>query len=151
MGPVIGLTGSFGSGCSFIAERYLVPAGYQYVSLSAKLKELYPGADRHELQLRGNELRAEYGADYLAKVALETMSKSPGKWVVDSIRNPGEVKSLKSEISGFFLFAVFADRDLRWFRVKSKYKGNEDSFDEDDRRDTGENETTSASESVIAT
>lgn len=142
LGTVIGLTGSFGSGCSYIAAKYLVPRGYRYVSLSQTLRQMFPGANRHELQEHGNELRRAKGADFLAKAVVDQISadRNQEKWVIDSIRNPEEIRAIQARVPRFFLFAVFADQDVRWSRIKSRYGGNQDQFEEDDRKDAGDQE-----------
>ena len=145
---IIGLTGSFGSGCSYIADNILVKHGYKKVSLTAILKILYEkdgnkldGASRRALQDFGDELRNKKGNDFLAKkafaqISTELKENQTAKWVVDSIRNPAEVSFLRS-ISKFFLFGIYAEKDTRWHRVKKKYQSNRGDFDDDDKNDTG--------------
>lgn len=38
---VVGLVGPFGSGCSYVAEKIVENHGYEYLSLSAVLREEY--------------------------------------------------------------------------------------------------------------
>lgn len=142
MSTLIGLTGSFGSGCTYIANNYLVPLGYKYISLSDELKRLKREATRHELQALGNQIRKEKGADYLAKLVLEQIRAQPEqeKWVIDSIRNPAEVELIQRSKPGFFLFAVYADVEVRWARVSEQYGESREMFNEDDRRDSGDQE-----------
>lgn len=152
---VLGLTGSFGSGCSFVAARYLNELGFRTISLSDLLKDSFakehtdrakdPNRLRAWLQDHGNELRQSHGAGHLAEQALGIMQSRPEvkRWCVDSIRNPGEVEKLRTGVVGrFYLMAVFADADVRWARVRASnyYKHNQSTFDEDDRRDSGEDE-----------
>lgn len=96
---IIGMTGPFGSGCSYIAKEILKKKGYKYISLSAILKGEYgkdKNSTRTELQDFGNDLRAKQGADILAKKAYQKISNSKNeKWVVDSIRNTHEIEFLK--------------------------------------------------------
>ncbi|MEN6451779.1 MAG: deaminase, partial [Thermoguttaceae bacterium] len=148
---IIGLTGSFGSGCGYTAQNVLSKRGFQLASLSEVLKREYQttssklaiNATRRDLQDFGDQLRASNGEEYLAKVVLEHITgefekdSSKSLWVVDSIRNPKEVYHFRRHCPQFFLFGLYADRDARWRRVKDKYRGNEGEFDEDDARDTG--------------
>ncbi len=60
------------------------------------------------------------------------------KWVVDSIRNPGEIRLFREFSRNFFLMAVCADRHIRWERVRPRYNGNLKNFEDDDKNDTGE-------------
>lgn len=138
---VIGLTGPFGSGCTYIAQNIIKKLGYDYVSLSEILKNKISNdsLSRTELQQEGNKLRSENGCDYLAKQAIETIKDSPGeKFVVDSIRNTHEVEALKSEFSDFYLFSTWADKETRWDRISKKYNNNRSAFDEDDKKDKDE-------------
>ena len=143
---IIGLTGSFGSGCSYLAKNFIVDRGYKYLSLSTILKqsfeEEHPSRDvpgRHELQEYGNLKRQEEGSSFLSERANEIITKDGhDNWVVDSIRNPEEVVYLKSKYPEFYLLAVFADHGTRWKRVEEIYDGNIKLFNEDDERDQSE-------------
>jgi deoxycytidylate deaminase len=148
MGSIIGLTGSFGSGCTFLAQTFLEPMGYKIYSLSQELKELYQSQtgkepDRGSLQDFGNELRRIEGPDYLAKKTLEKIQKEidrpNAKILIDSIRNPAEIHFLRS-LPEFFLFGIYANKEVRWERVQlqPRYNKNQKIFDTDDDRDKGE-------------
>lgn len=140
---IIGMTGPFGSGCSYIAEKILVPKGYKYISLSKILREqLDDGvpATRTELQALGNKLREEHGPDFLAKKAYEIICQSSDdKWIVDSIRNTHEIEFLKKEVGTFYVIAAWADQETRWKRVEKKYSRDKVAFEDDDTRDSREN------------
>jgi deoxycytidylate deaminase len=143
---VIGLTGSFGSGCSKIAEEIIVPGGYRLLSLTAYLKERYvqeTGQDnpaRPQLQGFGTALREKNGADCLARLAIEEMRKQSEckKWVIDSIKNPHEAEALRREFSNFFLMGVFADKDVRLKRLENLYGDDVNAFNREDRTDSRE-------------
>ena len=115
----IGLTGTNGSGKGAAAE-YFISQGYAYYSLSDVIREelkkdgLEPTRDN--LIRKGNELRSLGGADFLAK---QVMEKVEGKAVIDSIRNPEEVRFLKGK-KNFILLAIDADVELRYERVKKR-------------------------------
>lgn len=138
---VIGLTGPFGSGCTYVAKEILLEKGYEYISLSELLrKEIDDNAlSRSEMQNKGNELRLQKGPGYLAKLATDMIQKSDKqKFVVDSIRNTHEVDTLKDAFSSFYMFAVWASKDARWSRIQNKYCKNMALFEEDDKRDKDE-------------
>lgn len=138
---VIGMTGPFGSGCTYIAKNILEKLGYTYISLSDILKEEIGKAQssRSELQDIGNNLRKEKGNGFLAKKAIEKISDSENtKFVIDSIRNTHEIETLKEQFTSFYLIATWANKDTRWERVKSKYSDNGSLFDKDDKRDQNE-------------
>lgn len=141
---VVGLVGPFGSGCSYVAKKIVENHGYEYLSLSDVLREEYKKEKpnkrkvlRKDLQDFGDEMRETKGADYLARIICERIKKDTTKnYVVDSIRNPGEIDCFRKSFAEFFLFGVFAERDLRWKRVKEKYDEDRRTFDEDDKRDS---------------
>lgn len=143
---IIGLTGSFGSGCTYVAREILDNLGYRVLSLSDALREEYrrtkgetEGISRRALQQFGDELRRKHGGQYLAARVCEQIDRSntSQRWAVDSIRNPDEVHFLRQFSAHFFLFGVYAPQELRWARVQEKYRRNRGEFDEDDERDTG--------------
>lgn len=138
---IIGLTGPFGSGCSYVAKNILIQKGYEYISLSDLLREEIKSnnSSRSQLQDKGNELRREKGSDYLAIIAIDIINNSDKqKFVIDSIRNTHEVEALKKEFSTFYMFAIWASKDNRWERVKTKYNTNMSLFELDDKRDKDE-------------
>lgn len=113
---IIGLTGSFGSGCTYVAEKILAGMDYEILSLSDTLRDEYSAsgrgdartAPRRELQSFGDEWRQKHGAAHFAALAYRKIEAhlhdgTRGKWVVDSIRNPAEVHFFKATIVQFFL------------------------------------------------
>lgn len=138
---IIGLTGPFGSGCSYVAKEILVNAGYEYISLSDILrKEIENGqCVRSELQDKGNEIREQNGPSFLADKAVEIINSSKSKYfVIDSIRNTHEVDKFKKTYPDFYLFAIWASKDTRWKRVEEKYNRDLSQFENDDKRDKDE-------------
>lgn len=140
---IIGMTGPFGSGCSYIAKQILENKGYKYISLSKILRDELEGREataRTELQDLGNEFRQKYGADFLAKKAYEIIRESEEeKWVIDSIRNTHEISFLREAIGTFYVIAAWAEQEIRWKRVEEKYNRNRAAFEADDIRDSCEN------------
>jgi len=142
---VIGLVGPIGSGCSYVAEIIRKNFNYEYLSLSSILKDRFskerPGvtSTRALLQDFGDNIRMTEGCDSLAKTICGIIKLDESKnYVIDSIRNPGEVDCFRETFSDFFLFGVFADHNIRWDRVKKKYDDDEREFNKDDKRDSGE-------------
>jgi len=159
---VFGLTGAFGSGCSFLADNYFVKEfGYRKYSLSDELRAQYlekngqPHKTRTDLQDFGNSIR-ETSIDALADAVYQKIEKDdtidrenaiqkkiqylPSSVVIDSIRNPAEIEFFRSKFNDFILIAVFADYDVRWTRVKEDYNNSKDTFDADEIRDQGTHE-----------
>lgn len=75
---VIGMTGPFGSGCSYVCKNILAKLGYEYISLSEILRETTSktNAPRTELQDVGNKLRAQNGNEFLANEAIKRIEAS---------------------------------------------------------------------------
>jgi deoxycytidylate deaminase len=140
---VIGITGTFGSGCSFIVENFLSRDNFEYHSLSLvlreKYKEMYPMEDnpsRMTLQDFGDKIREENGSDFLAKQICDIIKVDDSKvHIVDSIRNPYEIEYLRSTYQRFYILGVNADIEVRWGRVERIYDGNRLAFDTDEKRD----------------
>lgn len=126
---IIGITGTFGSGKS-TAAIFLTTLGYQKLALSSFLEDearrrKVKRITRKLLQDIGNEWREKYGRGVLAKKALEYMKKnSDGKFVIDGIRNTGEIEIFKKNAE-FSLIGIIADRNVRYNRLK-KIKRRED-------------------------
>ena len=150
---ILGLTGSFGSGCSTIRDYLSTDEGFAPISLSNVVrkevtKTMGAGwleaqskqATRQILQDKGDELRKS-NPYYLVDSILDDIDKSEDSdVVVDSIRNDKEVERLRQRFPGFWLLAVDAFRETRWTRCKNDYDGNQAQFDQDDIRDIGEEE-----------
>lgn len=146
---IIGLTGSFGSGCSYIMENVLQDKlSFECISLADILREQYDSetgekadsAKRSDLQTFGDKFREDKGEGAFAKIAIEKIIGQSDKhrWVIKSIKNPGEIDALRDEFhDDFFLFGIFSEKETRWNRVNNEYDGNRKRFDEDDENDTG--------------
>lgn len=152
---IIGLTGSFGSGCTKVSEYLESDEGFYPVSLSALVREAVLKGIRQEqwdatpfkeqrklLQDKGDELR-ELKHDVLVERVLDTvrqLDEQQKDVAIDSIRNHYEAKRLRSEFNDFWLIAVEADKETRWGRCKKRYDGDFEAFDRDDARDSGEDQ-----------
>ncbi len=142
---IIGLTGPIASGKNEVAD-YLRKKGFKYISLSEILREIAKKLGikitRENLQNLGDELRRKFGRDFLARKAAERIKE--GNWVINSIRNPGEVEFFRKVFKDFFLIAVDAPLEVRWERIRKRRKDTDPkSFEEFlriNRRDLGENQ-----------
>lgn len=116
---IIGLTGTNGAGKGEVAA-YLKAKGYTCFSLSDLVREELRKKDkettRNNLIKMGNELREKFGPDILAKLAIK---KVKGRAVIDSIRNPSEVKYLRKQ-KDFILLAIDAPVELRYERAMKR-------------------------------
>ena len=119
---IIGLTGKNASGKGEVAN-YLKEKGFIYYSLSDVIREeatkLGMGHSRDNLIKLGNDLRAKFGAGYLAqqinKKIKQRLSKNQN-FVIDSIRSPFEAKELMKN-KDFVLVGIDAPIELRFKRL----------------------------------
>ena len=118
---IIGLVGKNSAGKGE-AANFLKTVGYQYYSLSdvirADLKNKGEEPTRDRMIEYGRQLREQAGTSVLADRVREWLDADKN-YVIDSIRNPAEVASLKKE-PGFFLLAVQADAKLRFERMRAR-------------------------------
>lgn len=145
MSIVIGLTGSFGSGCGE-AAKYFEKKGFAVYSLTDIIREEINkkginNPKRNDFQNIGDELRKKHGNDYLAKCVYKKIdSKKHNNILIKSIRNHYEVKFFEEKFqSNFYLINIDAPKDIRYERVKNEYTSLND-FERDDERDSGENQ-----------
>ncbi|MFH2202173.1 MAG: hypothetical protein ABIJ96_03575 [Elusimicrobiota bacterium] len=152
---VLGLTGSFGSGCGTVAQ-YLAKKGFAIFSLANPIKiegkrRGYPALTRRDSQNIGDELRKSNGEQHLASLTILEIEnvpsaksgkrKRPSRIVVKSIRNQQEARTLRGQYPNFFLINIDASKQVRWERVlHDKEYTNIKDFEIDDQRDSGENE-----------
>jgi dephospho-CoA kinase len=144
---IIGLTGSFGSGCSTVADL-LNKQGFQLLSISSilireaakkgiKLDKLLPEEKRSKLQDIGNELR-KTDPGILIKKVLEAADLTKDI-VINNIKNPGEIKELKRHYESYVI-AIDTSFEKRVERIlDNKYGGHKRQFviDDDRERDEG--------------
>lgn len=124
-----GLTGQLAAGKGVIAAMLVQKLGFTYYSLSDRVREIAKSQERapenghtgrESLQNVGNETRAWFGGDALAKLtAGHAFTDGKDRVVFDGIRNPAEVSFLK-KIPGFVLIAVTASREKRWENMRKK-------------------------------
>ncbi len=141
---IIGLTGAFGSGTSFLAEEFFAKRGFVKCSLSSSLRIEYEKSNgkqaesRKDLQAFGNQLR-KYNSAALAEMVDKAVISldDTQSFVVESIRNPAEIRYFRDKYPEFILVGIFADYEVRWNRVKENYGNSRDQFDTDEQKDKG--------------
>jgi dephospho-CoA kinase len=118
---LIGLTGTNGAGKGE-AAAYFVTKGYPCFSLSDVIREELgrrgEPISRDRLIQAGNELRAHFGADVLARRTMDKIGPG-GRAVIDSIRNTSEIVYLRRQ-EGFVLLAIDAPVEIRFARVAAR-------------------------------
>jgi dephospho-CoA kinase len=116
---IIGITGTNGAGKGTVVE-YLVAKGYAHYSVRTELiKEIEKRGmplDRASMRLVANDLREKNGPEYFNVLFLaDAKARGVKNFVIESIRNLGEVKYLKE--NGAIILAVDADRPIRYERI----------------------------------
>lgn len=118
---IIGITGTNGSGKT-VACKILERKGFQRYSLSDVIREelatIGRPASRENLIAEGNRLRADFGPGELARRICRKLHPDQN-YVIDSIRNPREVRALR-EWGEFQLLRIEAPRELRYERVRAR-------------------------------
>ena len=146
---VIGLTGSFGSGCTTAAAYLRDDRGFHPIKLSDAIKselakEGNASPSRHELQRKGDELREATGGRALVELSLAALDGTmPERIVFDGIRNVAEINFLQNIFGDrLTLIAVIAPSKSRWDRIGTTNYTNhgltQTDFIDDDRRDRNE-------------
>ena len=115
---IIGLTGTNGAGKTASAD-HLLRKGFEFHSLSDVIREelarLELEPNRENLIQQGNRLRSEFGPAVLAE-RIKRKLRPDRHYVIDSIRSPYEVDSLR-ETDSFQLLHLDAPREVRFARV----------------------------------
>ncbi len=117
---LVGLTGRNASGKSTLVT-WFSERGLRSVSCSDSIRTWLRGqgieTTRVALIEGGRELRRRGGAGVLAEMLLEILDGEDA--VVDSIRTPAEVESLRNR-GDFVLIEVRADEESRWQRMTER-------------------------------
>ena len=118
---IIGITGTIGAGKGTIVEYLVTHQGFDHYSVRAFLLEEIRKRglpeNRDSMVAVANEMRASQGPSYVTDQLFFLASKSSKNCVIESIRTPGEIDSLRQK-GRFFLFAVNASAEIRYERIK---------------------------------
>lgn len=116
---VIGITGTLGAGKGTVVE-YLLEQGFVHFSvrgyLAGVLADKGIPVNRDSLTRVANELRSQHGPAYIVDQLYAQALLSGKNCVIESIRTPGEIISLKAK-GPFVLFAVDARPETRYRRI----------------------------------
>jgi dephospho-CoA kinase len=139
---IIGITGTLGAGKGTLVEYLTGKKGFEHFSVRAYLLEEIgrrglPG-NRDSMFNVANELRALHGSSYVTDQLYNIAVRSGKNCVIESIRTPGEIDSLRKK-SSFFLIAVDADPHLRYERIHERKSETDhvsyETFMEDEERE----------------
>ena len=124
---LIGLTGRNAAGKGEVA-KYLQTKSFYYYSLSDAIREELRArkleVSRESLIQVGNELRQRFGPSILADRIVE-LTRPDRNYIIDSIRNPAEVATLRKACSEFKLIRVDAPLQTRFERTVARRREND--------------------------
>lgn len=117
---IIGITGTLGAGKGTIVEFLVKKYGFIHYSVRAflieEIKKQKLPVNRDSMTLVANELRRNNSPSFVTDTLFELAMESGQNCIIESIRTPGEIESLK-EKGNFYLFAVDADPQVRFERA----------------------------------
>ena len=117
---IIGITGTIGAGKGTLVEYLVSKKGFVHYSVRGFLIEEISKrnllANRDNMVSVANELRAENSPSHITDCLFEQAKQSGKDAVIESIRTPGEVDSLRRK-GNFCLLAVDADPTVRYERI----------------------------------
>ncbi len=118
---IIGVTGTNSAGKEEVAN-YLKRLGFTHYSMSGFIAE---EVKRHRLPDNrpnrikvGNDLRAQFGADYIVRTLYARAEKSGADSVIESLRALSEVRAIQAH--GGFVLGVDAPVVLRYARARAR-------------------------------
>lgn len=120
---IIGITGTLGAGKGTIVEYLVEQEGFDHYSvrgyLLEEMKKLGMPKNRDSMTSLANRLRAAYGPSYITDQLYDRAIYEGVNCVIESIRTPGEILSLRRK-QDFFLLAVDANPKKRYKRIKAR-------------------------------
>lgn len=120
---IIGITGTLGAGKGTIVDYLEQKEKFQHFSVRGFIaKEIAKRGlelNRDTLTLVANDLRANHSPSYIVDKLYEKAKESNRNCIIESIRTPGEIDSLRKK-GRFFLFAVDADAESRYRRIVAR-------------------------------
>jgi dephospho-CoA kinase len=120
---IIGITGTLGAGKGTIVDHLVKNKGFQHYSVRGflldEIRKRGLPENRDSMVVVANELRQQNSPSFITDQLYLQATKTGLNAVIESIRTPGEIASLKSK-GNFYLFAVNADPKIRYSRIKQR-------------------------------
>ena len=118
---IIGITGTLGAGKGTIVDCLVNKNAFVHYSvrdyLIKEIEKRNLAVNRDTMTSVANDLRAKNSPSFVTDQLYKQAKISGKNCIIESIRTPGEIISLK-EKGSFYLFAVDADPKLRYERIK---------------------------------
>ena len=119
---IIGITGTLGAGKGTIVE-HLKKRGFNHYSvrefLIREIKKRGLPVNRESMTDVANDLRKNHHPAYIVEQLYNIAKENGANAVIESIRTPGEIYFLRKK-ENFYLFAVDADPEIRYQRIKQR-------------------------------
>lgn len=141
---IIGITGTIGAGKGTVVDFLTREKGFTHYSVRAwllrEIKQRGMPENRDSMFTLANSLRALNGPSFVTDQLFLQAKASGGNCVIESIRTPGEIISLRNK-GRFILFAVDADPEIRYQRILARQSETDrisyETFLENEARETG--------------
>jgi dephospho-CoA kinase len=121
---VIGITGTLGAGKGTVVDYLVKEGNFKHYSvrgfLTKEIEDRNMPLNRDSMVLVANELRKNNSPSYIVDCLLKRAKHSDSNIIIESIRTPGEIESLREKSSNFYVIAVDADQKTRFNRIKKR-------------------------------
>ncbi len=118
---IIGITGTLGAGKGTVVKYLVENYGFVHFSvrkfITKEIKNRNLPLNRDTLTLIGNDLRQNHSPSYIVDCLYKEAEKEGNNCVIESIRTPGEVMSLRKH-ENFKLLSIDADPIIRYERIR---------------------------------
>jgi dephospho-CoA kinase len=120
---ILGITGTLGSGKGTIVDFLVREKGFLHFSVRSFISEEIARrgmpVNRDSMVIVANDLRKNNSSSYITDCLYEKALTTGKNSVIESIRTPGEIYSLRQK-GRFYLLAVDADPVIRYERIKQR-------------------------------
>lgn len=120
---IVGITGTLGAGKGTIVDYLVTKNGFRHLSVREYIKKQLQQhglpINRDTMTNLANQLRALHGPSFIVDKLYEEALHNPSPAIIESIRTPGEIASLRARGS-FVLLAVDADPMIRYKRITQR-------------------------------
>jgi dephospho-CoA kinase len=120
---IIGITGTLGSGKGTVVDYLVKEKGFVHFSvrqfLLDEIRKRNLPENRDSMVEVANEMRKMNSPSFITDQLYEQALKKGKNAVIESIRTPGEIVSLKQK-GNFYLLAIDADSKIRYDRIRKR-------------------------------